>query len=70
MHIFDRDAYACMFSCYTFYNYIAIGFAQELYPDPPPAYEEYYNKTSDNGPCNNETTQQPIQEQPHAITVQ
>ena len=42
----------------------------ELYPDPPPAYEEYFRKTAgDKGAYPTETIQQPIQEQPHTIRV-
>lgn len=45
----------------------------ELYPDPPPAYEEYFRKMAgdkDGYPTNpSETIQQPIQEQPHTIRV-
>jgi len=47
-----------------------IGPPQELYPDPPPAYEACYSKATDTALYNGETTQQPIQEQPRtAIRV-
>lgn len=42
---------------------------QEPYPDPPPAYEEYNIKTSNNGLYHGEMIPQPIQEQPQPNTT-
>lgn len=40
-----------------------------MYPDPPPAYEECYNKTNDRDLRGTATNRLPIQEQPQTIRV-
>ena len=41
---------------------------KDLYPDPPPSYEEYCSEIADDG--QGQTSQEPILTQPHSHTVQ